>query len=265
MGKKGKGMIKGRSGLYILAFLFLLVIAGCQSSKGETEKEKSELVISAAASLQKALTEIEAVYEEENEDISLVFNYGGSGSLQHQIQNGAPADLFISAAIEPFETLLDEGLIEEKANSNLLSNELVLITGKQTGIEGLENLVSVSKIAIGSPDSVPAGKYAKQSLEALGLWGTIEDKLIFAKDVTQVLTYVETGNVEAGLVYATDAKSSSKVKVIDIPDDTHDEIIYPAGVISSSKQKEKAKKFYAYLQSDRSLEIFEKYGFKGMK
>ena len=186
--------------------------------------------------------------------------------MQHQIQNGAPTDLFISAAIEPFETLLDEGLIEEKANSNLLSNELVLIAGKQTEIEGLENLVSVSKIAIGSPDSVPAGKYAKQSLETLDLWGTIENKLIFAKDVTQVLTYVETGNVEAGLVYATDAKSSSKVRVIDtVPNDTHEEIIYPAGVISSSKEKEKAKKFYAYLQSDRSLKIFEKYGFKGMK
>ena len=254
-------MIKGRSVLYLLAFLFLLVLAGCQSSKGETE-----LVISAAASLQKALTEIEAVYEEENEDISLIFNYGGSGSLQHQIQNGAPADLFISAAIEPFENLLDDGLIEKKANSNLLGNELVLIAGKQTNIEGLANLESVSKIAIGSPDSVPAGKYAKQSLEALGLWGTIEDKLIFTKDVTQVLTYVETGNVEAGLVYATDAKSSSKVKVIDtVPNDTHEEIIYPAGVISSSKEKEKAQKFYAYLQSDRSLKIFEKYGFKGMK
>ena len=265
MGKKRKGMIKGKSGP-ILVFLFLLLLAGCQSSKGETEKEKSELVISAAASLQKALTEIEADYEEENEDISLIFNYGGSGSLQHQIQNGAPVDLFISADIEPFENLLDDGLIEEKAYSNLLGNELVLIAGEKTDLEGVENLGSVSKIAIGSPDSVPAGKYAKRSLEALGLWAMIEDKLIFTKDVTQVLTYVETGNVEAGLVYSTDAKSSSKVKVIDtLPNDTHEEIIYPAGVISSSKEKEKAKKFYAYLQSDRSLKIFEKYGFKGME
>ncbi len=254
-------MIKERRGLFIVVFLFLLVIAGCQS-----EEEKTELVISAAASLQKALTEIEYAYEKEKEDISLVFNYGGSGALQHQIQNGAPADLFISAAVEPFENLREEGLIERKANINLLSNELVLITSSETGIEGMENLESSAKIAIGSPDSVPAGQYAKQALESMSMWETIEGKLIFTKDVTQVLTYVETGNVEAGFVYATDAMGSDKVKTIDtVPHHTHDEIIYPAGVISSSKKKEEAKDFYTYLQSADALKVFEKYGFKGLK
>lgn len=255
-------MLRERSRLSLMALIFLLVIAGCQS---ETE-EKTELVISAAASLQKALSEIETVYEEENEDITLLFNYGGSGALHRQIQNGAPADLFISAAIEPFENLLDEGLIEEKANSNLLGNELALIAGKQTDIEGLENLESASKIAIGSPDSVPAGQYAKQSLEALELWGGMEGKLIFTKDVTQVLTYVETGNVDAGIAYWTDAQSSDKVKVIDIlPNDTHEDIVYPAGVISLSKKKAEAIEFYEYLCSDEAMRIFEKYGFKGLK
>ena len=255
-------MIKERSALSIMAFLFLLVIAGCQSDK---EKEgKRELVISAAASLQQALTEIEHNYEGENEGISLVFNYGGSGALQHQIQNGAPVDLFISAAVEPFELLLEDGWVEE-GNNKFLGNELVLITSRQMGIEGIESLESASKIAIGSPESVPAGQYAKQSLETMGLWETIGDKLIYTKDVTQVLTYVETGNAEAGFVYATDALSSDKVKVIEtIPTDFHEEIIYSAGVISSSKRKAEAKDFYTYLQSEEALKIFNQYGFKGL-
>nr|WP_156185721.1 molybdate ABC transporter substrate-binding protein [Bacillus sp. FJAT-27916] len=258
-------MKRGKNCLYVLALLFLLTLAGCQSSEGES-KEKVELIISAAASLQNVLGEIKTVYEEENEDISLVFNYGGSGALQHQIENGAPADLFISAAIEPFELLLQNGWIDKEAQTNLLSNELVLVAGDQSEMRGIENLESASKIAIGSPDSVPAGQYAKQSLEALGLWETVKDKLVPTKDVTQVLTYVETGNVEVGFVYATDAKNSSQVKVIDtVPDESHEAIIYPAGVISSSKEKENAEELYRYLQSDEAQKIFEKYGFKGLK
>lgn len=251
--------------LSVFATIFLLSIVGCQSSERESV-EKVELIISAAASLQNALGEIERVYEKENEEISLVVNYGGSGALQHQIKNGAPADLFISAAVEPFEFLLQNGWIDKEMETNLLSNKLVLVTGDYSKIEGIENIERASKIAIGSPDSVPAGQYAKQSLEQLGLWESIKDKLVFTKDVTQVLTYVETGNVDAGFVYATDAKSSDQVMIKDmVPDESHEDIVYPAGVLSSSKEKEKAEELFTYLQSDEAQKIFEKYGFKGLK
>ncbi|MBP2239766.1 molybdate transport system substrate-binding protein [Cytobacillus eiseniae] len=260
----------------ILVFSMILAV-GCsnnentdQVSKKEAKtasdsKKNVELTISAAASLKDAMDVIQHTYEEKNPEVKLKFNFGGSGSLQQQITQGAPVDLFFSAAEDKFDLLVEEELIAKEDGLDLLGNELVLVVPRDAqSIKGFEDLTKaeVSKISIGTPETVPAGKYAKESLENSGVWKEVESKIVFAKDVRQVLSYVETGNVEAGIVYKTDALVSDKVEVVASADTaTHPPIIYPVGVIKDSKQYEAAKVFYDYLQSADALKVFEEYGF----
>ncbi|WP_404323227.1 molybdate ABC transporter substrate-binding protein [Cytobacillus firmus] len=255
---------------FSLMVLFLS-LAGCQSKNtGEEQRdaagEKVELTISAAASLQDALTEIEARFEKEHPNVLISFNFGASGSLQQQISQGAPADLFFSAAEDKFDKLVNDGLIEEKNGIDLVGNELVLVVPKGSKIKSFHDLTEADKFSIGTPESVPAGKYAKELLEKIDIWNNIEEKVVYAKDVRQVLTYVETNNVDAGIVYKTDALISEKVNIVDTAEEnTHDPIIYPLGVIKDTSHPEEAKLFYDYLQNEKSMDIFKEYGFKGLK
>ncbi len=264
---------------FIMTLLFLLMVAtACsnqqntdQSSEmkemqtGSVNKENVELTISAAASLKDAIEVIQSTYEEEQPEVKLKFNFGGSGSLQQQISQGAPVDLFFSAAEDKFDSLVDSGDIAQEDRVDLLGNELVLVVPKdQTSITSFQDLTKddIDKISIGTPESVPAGTYAKESLEKTDLWKSVEAKVVYAKDVRQVLTYVETGNVEAGIVYKTDALVSDKVNIVATAEpDTHTPVIYPVGIIKNSKHYDAAKEFYNYLQSDDALKTFEKYGF----
>lgn len=255
-------------GVFILSFL-LLFSAACTSGekkeKTNAKEEKAvELTISAAASLQDAFKEIEKQYKQKEPNIKLSFNFGSSGALQQQIEQGAPADLFFSAAEDKFQTLVKKGFINEKEGKNLLGNELVLVVPKESSIKTFQELKEekVKKLAIGTPESVPAGKYAKASLTHENLWNDLQNKIVFTKDVRQVLTYVETGNVDAGIVYKTDALISDKVKIANAaPTNSHEPIHYPAGVIKESKHKKEATSFYEYLQSKEAQSIFKKYGF----
>ncbi|WP_100402802.1 molybdate ABC transporter substrate-binding protein [Bacillus sp. FJAT-42315] len=259
-------------GVIILMMLMFSIVSGCSSSEESKTEEKAkqesvELTISAAASLQNALNDIKAAYEKEHPNVKIVYNFGGSGALQQQISQGAPVDLFFSAAEDKFDQLVEEGMIEKEKGTDLLANELVLIVPKETGknIQTFEDLKKVEKLSIGTPESVPAGKYAKESLENLQVWKDVEQKIVYAKDVRQVLTYVETGNVEAGIVYKTDAMVSTKVDLAaTAKEETHTPIIYPVGVIKDSAHQKEAQTFYEYLQSSTSMETFEKYGFKGV-
>jgi molybdate transport system substrate-binding protein len=244
--------------------IFLFICTACSNSKNE--ENRIELTISAAASMQKALTELQSYYEQEHSNVKLLFNYGASGALQQQIEQGAPVDVFFSASEEKFNEVLEKDLIEKQNSIDLVSNELVLIQNKQSnhkisGFVGLSDS-KIKRISIGTPESVPAGKYAKETLESQNLWPQLEEKLVFAKDVRQVLTYVESGNVDAGIVYKTDAISSEKIEVVIKADPkSHSPIIYPLGVVKNSKQKEEAINFYNFLQGDQAKRIFEKHGF----
>lgn len=259
----------------ILLFLLILTI-GCSNNQnaGQADKDKSpttknmekvELIISAAASLKDAMDVIQSAYEEKHPEVTLKFNFWGSGSLQQQISQGAPADLFFSAAKDKFDLLVDEGMIADEDGVNLLGNELVLVVPKVSEtVNSFEELATadIDKLAIGTPETVPAGKYAKASLKQLEIWNEVEPKVVYAKDVRQVLSYVNTGNVDAGIVYKTDALISDDVEIAATADpSTHDPIIYPVGVIKDSKQYDAAKSFYEYLQSDEALRVFEEYGF----
>jgi molybdate transport system substrate-binding protein len=233
------------------------------------QSESVELTVSAAASLQDAMKEIQPIYEAENPNITITYNFGSSGSLQQQIEQGAPADVFLSAAPKQMNALQEKDLLLEGTRQDLLKNSIVLVVPKEaTGLANFKELETekASKIAIGEPESVPAGQYSKEVLTSLNLFESLRSKFVFAKDVRQVLTYVETGNVDAGLVYATDAKVSDRVKVAaTAPEDTHAPIIYPVAVLKDSPNPEAAKEFVEFLTSDRAKAVFEEYGFSTNK
>ncbi|PLR76842.1 molybdate ABC transporter substrate-binding protein [Bacillus sp. V3-13] len=254
--------------LYII--FLAIAIAGCsQSEQPDDQEKRTELTISAAASMNDALTEIQEAYEKDHSGVELYFNFGGTGMLQQQISQGAPVDLFLSAAEDKFALLVEQGFIEERYSTNLVGNELVLVQSKdrEDKLTGFADLAddAVERVSIGTPESVPAGKYARELLEYADLWKPVQNKLIFAKDVRQVLTYVETGNVDAGIVYKTDALVSDKVEIAAVAGaETHSPIIYQLGLIKGSENREEAIGFYEYLQGKEAAGILEKYGFNSL-
>lgn len=236
----------------------LVAFTGCRRTQQVT------LTISVAASLQDAITEIEADYQKSHEDVAFRNNFGGSGTLAQQIEDGAPTDVFLSASAGPVEQLTKRGLVVAGTRHELLRNTLVLIAPRDSKLKNFDDLAdpSVRVIALGDPSSVPAGRYGRQTLVALNLLKRVEKKLVLAKDVRQVLTYVETGNADAGLVYATDAATSGRVRVIaTAPESSHDPIIYPVVVIRGSREAAAAQSFSDYLEDAAAKTIFEKYGF----
>lgn len=252
-----------------LVVFSIFLVSSCSTTNNTEKKSKPsqvEITISAAASLKDALMEIKTEFQRENKQIIPLFNLGGSGALQQQIIQGAPVDVFISASKDQFDALTAKDLIDSKEHVDLLSNQLVLITNKNNKglINKFEDLDKneIHKVAIGTPESVPAGMYAKQALKKYQIWESLQPKLVQTKDVRQVLTYVETQSVDAGIVYKTDVSISKLVKVVAISGEGfHDPIIYSAGVIHASKNKDAAIHFYEYLQSNTAQEIFKKYGF----
>ncbi|RAP74887.1 molybdate ABC transporter substrate-binding protein [Paenibacillus montanisoli] len=227
--------------------------------------KKTELLVSAAASLKDSLAEIEKGYEASHPSIDLVFNLGSSGTLQKQIEQGAPVDLFFSAGSKQMDALVDKKLIGR--STLLLKNELVMVVPKTSkkAFTTVKQLVDkdIETVAIGQPESVPAGQYAKETLQTRKVWDSLQSKLVYAKDVRQVLTYVETGNVDAGFVYKTDAMTSKKASIaLRIIPGVHKPILYPAGIVKDTKHPKEAAAFYSYLQGSKADAIFAKYGFK---
>ncbi|AFY74478.1 molybdenum ABC transporter, periplasmic molybdate-binding protein [Synechococcus sp. PCC 7502] len=218
-----------------------------------------KLLVSAAASLQPVLQEIRSI-----DSTKITYNFGSSGALQQQIEQGAPIDVFISAGVKQMDTLESKGLLSFKAN--LLTNQLVLITPKSSPIK-LTNFLqllnaNIKRIAIGETRSVPAGQYAKEALENLGIFEQLQSKFVLGNNVRFVLTAVESGEVDAGIIYITDAKSSDKVLISAIADQKlYSPIIYPVGIIKSSKNPRAAKGYVEFLQTKAASSVFEKYGF----
>ena len=265
LGVKAKGFV---------ALILSSLLIACSSTK-ETlvsqanikpnTRQTTDLTVSAAASLTDALPAIKKLYEQQNPQVSVTYNFASSGSLQRQIQQGAPADIFISASVSKMDALQKEGLLSQGSRKDLLQNQVVLIVPKSnTTISDFKGLTDgdLQKISIGEPNSVPAGKYAKEVLTNAGIFEGVKSKTVFAKTVRQVLTYVETGNVDAGIVYTTDAKSSDKVKVAAIASaDSHSPVVYPVAVMKDSKNATTAKEFVEFLSSKAASEVFVKNGF----
>jgi len=252
---------------FFTIFLFLLAITGYSGEKEQKEIKSSnlQLTVAAATSLHGVADELKTIYIKQHPEITITYNFASSGTLQKQIEEGAPFDLFISAGQKQMDTVAEEGLIIEISRKNLLGNELVLIAGRDSKLTGFESLtgVNVGKISIGTPDTVPAGKYAKETFTTLGIWEKLQPKLVLAKDVRQVLTYVETGNVDAGVLYRSDVMMGQGVKIISVaPSESHNPIVYPMAILKNSKQQKEAEDFAAFWGSEQAAKIFKKYGFK---
>jgi molybdate transport system substrate-binding protein len=217
-----------------------------------------------AASLTETIGEIETQYRQDHAEIDFRNNFGGSGTLARQVEQGAPVDVFLSAAAGPMDELQAKGLIEAGTRHDLLRNTLVLIAPRGSGLQGFAGLTdkSVRQIALGDPGSVPAGQYGKETLTALKLYERVKGKIVLAKDVRQVLTYVETGNADAGLVYATDAQNDARVRIVaTAPEETHEPIVYPVAVVGAGRESGAAQQFVEYLKSPAAAAIFVKHGF----
>lgn len=246
----------------------LLILSGCGAgAASKPETKKTELMISAAASLNDCLSELKTIYEAKTSDVKLVFNFGASGALQQQIEQGAPADIFFSAGKKQMTALSDAGLMDTETVKDILENKVVLIANKESAKDlTFETLTDVSKIGVGEPESVPVGQYTQEIFENLGLNGKLaEGQQIYAKDVREVLAWVETGNVEAGIVYETDAKISGKVKICcAAPEGSHKPVVYPVGVTKKTASPGRALQFVEFLFSAEAKAVFEKYGFTAL-
>ena len=248
-----------KKGALVLSLVYLLAVAaGCERSRGE-------LRLAASSSLTDVLNECVRLYETESTDVKIVPVYGSAGSLQRQIESGAPLDLFLSASVRNMDALEQQGLIYPESRRDIVRNRLVLIVpAGETQSVSFKDLASdaVSGIAIGEPGSVPAGYYAKQVLDTIEVYDAVYRKVVFAKNVRQVLYYVETGDVPAGIVYASDAAGNMKVRICAYADEgAHDRILYPGAVISDSKNREQALSFLQWLSGETARGIFLEYGF----
>lgn len=231
---------------------------------GTADRIHAEILVHAAASLTDALTEIGSVYKQETGE-TVLFNFGASSLLARQIQEGAPGDIFFSADEEKMDALEKKGLIRKDTRKSLLSNTLVIVVGTDSKLQfsSARDLVNVKgNIAIAEPQTVPAGIYAKEYLKKIGIWSKVIDRLFSVDNVRAALSAVESGNVDAGIVYKTDAEISKKVKIgYEIPRTEGPSISYPLAVLGETKNFSAAKKFYDFLLSAKSLDVYLKYGF----
>ena len=234
--------------------------------KTTTTAQPVTLNVCAASSLSNVLKAIDALYSQTNPNVTISTNFAASGTLQTQIENGAPADVFLSAATAQMDNLQTENLLINTTRKNLLYNNLVMIVpnGSTLGLTGFNDLTlaKVTKIAVGDPKSVPVGTYAQAAFDELGITAQIQSKLVLGANVTQVLTYVASGNVDAGLVYSTDALSSNQVKVVALaPADINALIVYPAAIVQTTKNQTAAQTYLDFLFSDQAKALFLQYGF----
>ncbi len=239
--------------------LFLVLAGFAENARAD------EILVSAAASLTDVLKEIARGYESEYKH-TVRFNFGASSALARQIDEGAPADIFFSADLPQMEALDKNRRLEPGTRKNLLSNQLVIIApaDSKLAVSSPRDLLKpdIKKIALAEPSSVPVGVYSSKYLADEGLWNQVKSKVVPVQDVRATLAAVESGNVEAGFVYKTDAAISKNVKIVyEVPIDKGPKITYPVAIVKDSKQKAAARDFLRYLQSSAAKDVFKKYGF----
>lgn len=246
----------------LLISIFTVVIS---PAKVQTESN-NEILVSAAASLKDVFTELGADFEKKNQ-IKVSFNFAASGQLKAQIENGAPADVYAAASLADMDALENKKILTENTEIVFARNSLVLVQSinskiQITTIDDLKK-VEVKKIAIGNPDTVPAGRYAKESLTQFKVLAALKEKLVFGESVRQVLDYASKNEVDAGFVYLTDVLTDKSLrKILEIPENSHKAIVYPIAVIKTSQNEDIAKEFVKFVTSKSSEEVFKKYGFK---
>ncbi len=248
-----------------------------ETTAAETEAESKEeakadlgeqsILVAAAASLKNAYEdELIPMFEEQYPGVTVEGTYDSSGKLQTQIEEGLEADVFMSAATKQMKALDEEGMIASDTIVNLLENKIVLIVpaGSDSKIDSFEKIGDAASIALGDPESVPAGQYAKEALTNLNVWDSIQDKVSFGTNVTEVLNQVAAASADAGIVYATDAasKADQVTVVAEAPEGSLEKkVIYPIAVVKATTHEDAAKAFVDFLQTPEAIAVFESYGF----
>ncbi len=235
--------------IFSLVFIPSLAIAG-------------EVNLSVAASLKDVMNELADSFAKQNVDVKFLKNYGGSGALAKQIENGAPADIFISANIEWMDYLQTKRLMSAPSIGIFAYNTLVFAGITDKTVSGIQDLHKLERIAVGSPRSVPAGQYAMEALKKSGAEKQLEQKLVMAKDVRECLMYAERGEVDGAFVYRTDAILAKKAKILfAVPENLYPRVTYPMGLTGTGSKNKDAEAFYKYLQTGEVKEVLSKYGF----
>lgn len=227
-----------------------------------------ELRLSVAGSMIDVIKEVGSAFSEQNPKTRLLSNFASSGALAKQLASGAPADIYISANPKWMDYLVAQGIIPAATVKILAYNRLVLVGQPAVAVSEMKDLTKLSRIALGSPKSVPAGRYAQQAMTNAGLYQTLltEGKLIMAKDVRQALLYADRGEVDLAFVYATDALLANKAKVLlEVPQDLYPRVTYPLALTVAGADKEEAQAFLDFLHSAAAREIFKRHGFVTVK
>ena len=240
-----------------LLILSLLFATGCG------RKDEDQPLFFAAASLADVLTEVEQVYEQQTGK-SVLFSFGGSNTLTNQIVTlDAPADGVVLAGQVPMQRLVDVGKVVPGKLHVVARNSLVIVSSKQAALADLQEIASQGgKVAIADPDLAPAGQYAREALEAAGIWDALQGRIVPTLDVRAALAAVSSGSVAYAIVYATDAMSEPSLKVLlQMEEHLHSPVEYPAAPINGSKNSEAADDFIQFLRSPGAAPIFQQYGF----
>lgn len=258
-------MLRRRTCIQHFIYLILINLLTLPASVSAAAKPKQEILVAAAASLKDVFEEIGSAFAKKFPDTHVTFQFAASGALQQQIEQGAPVDVFVSAAVKQVEALLQKDLLIKESVQTHFSNELVLIVRRdQIAPQSLGDLKNPAykRVALGESRTVPAGQYAEAWLQKAALWEALKDRLVPASNVRQVLTFVETGNVTAGFVYASDALTSHKVKVaLRAGADQHPPIVYPMALVKRSQKQAAAGTFMKFLGSSEGRSILLKHGF----
>ena len=242
-------------------FLLAFALSACAPGRRD-----APVTVSAAASLREVMTELEAEYEGANAGVEVRTNFGASGALRRQIEQGAPVDLFVSAAAAPMDALANSGRVDSATKRVLAGNELVLIVpARGSPVRAFADLAraEVRRVALGAPASVPAGEYAEETLRAAGVLHAVRAKAVYAQDVRQVLAFVSSGNADAGIVYRTDAAVTQRVRVAAVaPEGSHRAIVYPAAVVTGGPNPEGARAYLAFLLGPSGRAALRRRGFR---
>jgi len=245
----------------ICCLTIICSLFGCSIIEAKTK----DLKISAASSLIDVMAEIQSDYIKQKPNVTLNYNFAGTGTLAKQIEQGDGADIFISAGTKEMDYLQNKNLIIENTRTNLVKNKIALIAPKDSStIFEIKDLASnkVNKIALPNPEKAPSGRYSREVLIYFGIFDKIKNKVIFGKDPREVINLLVNKQADAGLVYVTDVIQSDKVRVVSVvPENSHSPIVYPVAVLQASKNVALAKDFLKFLTSDRAKAIFVNYGF----
>lgn len=250
----------------VIGLLAAGLLVGCGTPRTAREAAPTqEIVVFAGAGLKDALAEVADLYRRQHPGTKVSFNFAGAGTLQKQVEQGTPADVVIFPGERQMNALEKEKLIDRTTRKKILADKLVLITPKDVKkVKGFTDLASpgVGRVSIGDPATVPAGEWAKETLVNLGLWDKVQPKLVLARDVQQVRAHVETGNVDAGLVWRSTAVASPKVRIAaEAPAKAHRPIFFTGAVLSNIRQKEAAAAFLRYLTGPEAAVVFARRGF----